>query len=211
MPSGSASPRCTSRGSSAARSTGCARSPRRPSPLVLRRDGEGAVAIGQPSHAWLSGQLARAWEGVEPREEVCLGAEQHDIGMAEWDLAPSLNEETGLPHSFMEMPLEVHLELWAHAARKLVRQSAYAALLVSMHGGALYEMRDFDRMSDADAAQVRAFLEERRAEQEALVAELGAPRDEVRRNQRLVWTWDFISLALCLDWAPATAERVPLG
>jgi hypothetical protein len=148
---------------------------------------------------------------IEPREEVCLAAEQHDVGMAEWDLAPSLNPETGLPHSFMEMPLEVHLELWSGAGRRLLRQSAYAALLVSMHGTALYEMRDLDRMSDRDAAAVRAFQDERRAEQEELMAELGAPRDQVRRNQRLVWTWDFMSLALCLDWPPATAERVPLG
>jgi hypothetical protein len=131
--------------------------------------------------------------------------------MAEWDLRPTLNADTGLPHSFMEMPLDLHLELWSGAARKLVRQSAYAALLVSMHGSALYEMRDLDRMDEADAAKVRAFLAERRAEQEALISELEADRDRLRRNQRLVWTWDFMSLALCLDWAPATAERVPLG
>ena len=168
------------------------------------------MAIGQPSHAWVSGQLARAWrDDLEPREEVCLAAEQHDIGMAEWDLRPTLNPETGLPHSFMEMPLDVHLELWSGAARKLLRQSAHAALLVSMHGTALYEMRDLDRMDDADAAKVRSFLEERRSEQRVLAAELGIGDQSV--NQRLVWTWDFMSLALCLDWPPATAERVPLG
>ena len=160
----------------------------------------------------MSGQLARAWgDTLEPREEVCLAAEQHDIGMAEWDLRPTLNPQTGLPHSFMEMPLDVHLELWSGAAPKLVRQSAYAALLVSMHGTALYEMRDLDRMDDAGAAKVRRFLAERRAEQARLIEELGADRERVARNQRLVWTWDFMSLALCLDWAPATAERVPLG
>ena len=170
------------------------------------------MAIGQPSHAWLSGQLARAWDGpLVPREEVCLAAEQHDVGMAEWDLAPTLNADTGLPHSFMEMPLDVHLELWSGAARRMLRQSAYAALLVSMHGTALYEMRDLDRMEADDAAAVRAFLAERRTEQDGLLTELGQTRAGVHGNQRLVWTWDFMSLALCLDWAPATAERVPLG
>ena len=170
------------------------------------------VAIGQPAHAWLSGQLARAWcDEIEPREEVCLAAEQHDVGMAEWDLRPTLNRETGLPHSFMEMPLDTHIELWTHAGEKLLRQSTYAALLVSMHGSALYEMRDLDRMSDRDAAEVRRFLAERRAEQDALLAGLGLGRADVRVNQQLVWTWDFMSLALCLDWAPTVAERVPLG
>jgi hypothetical protein len=180
--------------------------------LVLRRDGDGALAIGQPSHAWLSGQLARAWGGaIDRREETCLAAEQHDIGMAEWDLRPTLNRETGLPHSFMEMPLDTHLEIWSHAARKLMRQSSYAALLVSMHGTALYEMRDLDRMDAGDADKVRRFMAERREEQDALLAALGETRDGVSRNQRLVWTWDFMSLALCLDWPPSTAERVPLA
>jgi hypothetical protein len=144
------------------------------------------------------------------REETCLAAEQHDIGMAEWDLRPSLNPETGLPHSFMEMPLATHLELWANAGAKLVRQSAYAALLVSMHGTALYELRDLDRIEAAEADAVRAFLAERRAEQDRLLGELGLSREEVLPNQKLVWTWDFMSLALCLDWAPAETEGVRL-
>jgi len=128
--------------------------------------------------------------------------------MAEWDLRPTLNPDTGLPHSFMEMPLDVHLELWSAAAGKLVRQSAYAALLVSMHGTALYEMRDLERMEERDAGAVRRFLGERRAEQDALLGSLGLERDAVLRNQRLVWTLDWMSLALCLDWAPADGPDV---
>ena len=31
----------------------------------------------------------------------------------------------------------------------------------------------------------------------------------MERNQRLVWTWDAFSLALCLDWAPYTLRGVP--
>ena len=170
------------------------------------------LAIGQPSHAWLSGQLARGWSPApDPFEEVCLAAEQHDIGMAEWDLRPALNAETGLPQSFMEMDLDVHLALWSAAAGKLTRQSAYAALLVSMHGTALYEMRDLDRMEPEDADKVRRFFDERRAEQDELLAALGLERGAVRRNQRLIWTWDYMSLALCLNWAPTVARAVPLG
>ena len=29
------------------------------------------------------------------------------------------------------------------------------------------------------------------------------------RNSQLLWTWDYLSLALCLDWAPGTASDVP--
>lgn len=182
--------------------------------MVIRDDDGAALCIGQPSHAWISGQLARAWGNaefgaVEPWEEVCLAAEQHDIGMAEWDLRPTLNPDTGLPHSFVEMPLDAHLEVWSGAARKLVPQSRWAALLVSMHGLALYGMRDLDRMEPGDAARVRRFMAERRDEQARLIVSLNAERALVRRGQRQLWTWDFMSLALCLDWAPDAARRVP--
>src|ERR1700704_5035327 len=107
--------------------------------MLLRQDERGVLAIGQPSHAWVSGQLARAWGNeqfgaVAPYEEVCLAAEQHDIGMATWDLAPTFNPATGLPHSFVEMPVGTHLKLWSEGPRRLLAQSRYAALLASMHG-----------------------------------------------------------------------------
>jgi hypothetical protein len=69
-------------------------------------------------------------------------------------------------------------------------------------------MRDLDRMDPGDADKVRRFFAERRAEQDALLGALGLDREAVRRNQRLVWTWDWMSLALCLDWAPADGPDV---
>jgi uncharacterized protein DUF3891 len=176
------------------------------------------LAIGQPSHAWISGQLARAWGNarfgpLEPYEEVCLAAEQHDIGMAAWDLAPSRNPDTGLPHSFMQMPLAVHMELWRAAPPRLLRQSRYAALLVSRHGSRLYEARDASALADADAQAVRSFLNDGRRFQEQLLASLGSdPAAGERlyaRNSQLIWIWDFLSLALCLGWAPDAARNVP--
>ncbi|HEX2087936.1 MAG TPA: DUF3891 family protein, partial [Solirubrobacteraceae bacterium] len=118
---------------------------------------------------------------------------------------------TGRPHSFMEMPLAVHLALWSAAPQRLFTQSRYAALLVSLHGTALYERRDLTRMTGADADAVRAYLAGQRALQRRLAAEVGAGEEELRRNQRLVWTWDWLSLALCLDWAPASLEDLTLA
>ena len=84
--------------------------------MVLRRDAEGVLAVGQASHAWLCGQLARAWGNerfgaVVPLDEVALGAEQHDVGMARWDLDPVRNPQTGLPNSFMEMGAQANAGL----------------------------------------------------------------------------------------------------
>ncbi len=182
--------------------------------MLIRAEGAGVVAIGQASHAWLSGQLARAWgnerfRAPTPREEVCLAAEQHDVGMAEWDRAPEPDPDTGWPRSFMEMALEDHLRLWSAAPRKLLAQSRYAALLVSMHGAALYEHRDVSRLGPEDAAAVAGYLSSQRALQERLIDLLGADRAELSRNQRLLAAWDALSLALCLGWDPYTLEEVP--
>ena len=186
--------------------------------MLLRPDGDDVIAIGQPAHAWLSGQLARAWgDPVEPWEEVCLAAEQHDVGMAAWEQRPTLNPQTGLPRSFMELELDEHLEIWWSAAPLVIPQSRYAALLVSMHGTALYERRDLSRLEPADVARVRAFLDGQAELQARLLETLRAdPRtapvatDEiVRRNQRLVWRWDSLSLGLLLDWAPLELDPWP--
>jgi Protein of unknown function (DUF3891) len=190
--------------------------------VLLREDDRGVLAIGQASHAWISGQLARAWGNsrfgaLEPAEEVILAANQHDVGMALWDLEPTLNPATGLPHSFLEMPLGTHLGLWSAAPRRLLTQSRYAALLVSMHGRRLYELRDLEQLPAQDADAIRAYFDrERRFEDELLsslradpVAAAAATPELIRRNGQLIWTWDFLSLALCLDWAPATAHAVP--
>jgi len=182
--------------------------------VLLRRDGDHVVAIGQPAHAWISGQLARAWGNarfgaVEPYEDVCLAAEQHDAGMAPWEARPTLNDQTGLPRSFMELTLDEHLEIWWRAAPLVLPQSPYAALLVSMHGAALYERRNLDRLSAGEADRVRAFLGGQRELQERLLAGLGADRERVRRNQRLVWAWDSLSLGLLLGWSPFELEAVP--
>jgi Protein of unknown function (DUF3891) len=179
--------------------------------LLREEDGDAVVCIGQPAHAWLSGQMARAWaEPFEPWEDVCLAAEQHDVGMAEWDAEPELNRDTGRPMSFMEMPLATHLRLWRAAPEKALPQSAWAALLVSMHGTALYEMRNLSRMSPDDAQAVRDYIREQRAYQESLIGSLDADRERVARNQRLIWIWDFLSLGLCLRWDGRSIDGIEL-
>ncbi len=190
--------------------------------MVLRHDAAGVLAVGQASHAWLCGQLARAWGNarfgpVEPLDEVALGAEQHDVGMARWDLEPARHPETGLPKSFMEMGAKANAGLWSRGPERLVTQSRYAALLAVMHGRRLYEAFDLNSASAADAAAVTAFRRHASELEGSLLAALradpvSAPHatpERVARNSQLLWTWDLISLALLLDWAPRTLEAVP--
>ena len=176
--------------------------------MIVVEHEAGALCVGQAAHAWISGQLAREWgnerfAAPEPLHDVCLGAEQHDVGMAEWDLAPKLNPDSGLPASFLQMPLTTHLELWSAAPRKVVAQSPYAALLVSMHGHALYSRRDTTEPNAEDSGQVRRFLADQESFQADVLEHLGEDAERARRNQKLVWALDFLSLALFMrDWIP---------
>lgn len=180
--------------------------------MILRPDGDGLLAIGQASHAWLSGQLARAWvPRPEPFEEVCLGALQHDVGMAEWDLSPRRHPGSGAPVQFFELDRPTHLALWAEAPRKVLSQSRYAALLVSLHGTGLYE-RFPPRTDDPEIRRaVAEYLDGQRALQAELAAEVGATAEELERNQALLALWDGLSLALCQARLPYEAMGFTLA
>jgi hypothetical protein len=180
--------------------------------VLVRSEDDGTLVIGQLSHAWLSGQLAREWGNarfgaVAPREEIVLGAGQHDIGWAHVDLEPRLNYETGLPRSFLETTVEEHLAIWRDAPEVLLSQSAYAALVVSLHGAALSELRARNMPQDAPA--LRAHIGTERARQQELRALLGVSAGQSERVQRQMWTWDGLSLALCHGWPEFTAREVP--
>ena len=179
---------------------------------MLLREVDGAViAIGQASHAWVSGQLARAWHPrPEPYEGVCLAAEQHDVGMAQWDLTPTLNPATGRPTTFIELDLDTHVRLWSAAPARLLTQSRYAAVLVSLHGSRLYALRDLDAMDQAGADQIRDWEATQRVFRERLIAELGADPAVLRAQQALMWCWDSLSLGLLLGWETFTVEGITL-
>jgi hypothetical protein len=180
--------------------------------VLVREEAEGALVIGQLSHAWISGQLARAWGNdvvapPEPREPIALGAEQHDIGWAHTDLHPRLSSETGLPQSFLELALEDHLAIWRGAPERLLSQSAHAALVVSLHGRSLAELRAGARPEQA--AALAPLIAEELERQERLRDVLGLSAAALERIQRQMWTWDGLSLALCNGWRPFVAHEVP--
>lgn len=161
----------------------------------------GGVCVGQASHAWISGQLARAWAWPLDRpEEMALAAEQHDVGMAEHDLAPLHDPATGLPVPFTALPREVHLALWGQAPRRLLSQSLYAALGVSLHGSGLYERRAAREPAVAGDPAVATFVAGERALQDRLGALVGAGEGERERLRAALALWDALSLSLLLGW-----------
>jgi len=184
--------------------------------MLHRPDPAGTIAIGQPAHAWVSGQIARAWaEPFEPHEEVCLAADHHDIAWIGWERSPERDPETGLPYTFSGLPRLRRLELWSGAASLLLPQSRYAALLVSLHGTLLVERFPPEGGEDVQRALADYLQRERDFQVRVLDSLRGDPRygahatpEAVERNRELVFTWDGLSLALLHG---VTTERNAVG
>ncbi|MBD2725936.1 DUF3891 family protein [Nostoc sp. FACHB-892] len=170
----------------------------------------GVICITQPHHAWLSGQLARAWGNEQfgqflPKEEVSLAAEQHDIGWLRWEQQPTLNPQTGYPYKFTELATEVHIDIWSGAKQLALPLGRYATLLISLHGTGLYERFTNWQNSEKSARIVQDFFKNEYAFQNQIIELL--QKDEyyspyvmpevIERNKKLVATWDALSIILC--------------
>ena len=169
------------------------------------------LAISQPAHSWVSGQFARAWGNevfstFHPYEQVCYAAEEHDVGFLRWESAPTLNEATGLPHTFEDLPQEVHFEIWRTGITQLRPVCPYASLIVSLHFCNLCE-RFHSRLPEQDRSASGAFLKEQRDYQKAIRGSLQSDPllqealgdDFLAYHRDLIAIWDLFSLELCRD------------
>jgi len=183
---------------------------------------EGIVVISQPAHAWVAGQVARHWGNevfgkFEPEEDVYIAAALHDIGYLNWEQAPTLNPETGLPYSFLELPTDARLALWRKSIQGMMHYGRYPALLVSLHFTHLCERhRKFESRREFDLQ--KKFLHDQDELQRTLVTSLQndfyygpwAANENIERNARLVSVWDWISLSLCMGFSgERVIENVP--
>ncbi len=119
-----------------------------------------SLAISQLTHAWISGQILRAWN-ENLGETVLLAAEQHDVGWMDWETAPSFNPQTGRPHLFRDIGASVHAPMWIEGVQRALNAwGSHVALLISRHGGVIYRRYvDRHRISEADATAAQRFLD----------------------------------------------------
>lgn len=193
--------------------------------MLLRKERQSTIALPQVNHAWVSGQLARAWGNdtfavPAPREVVCLAAEQHDIGWADYDMYPDFDPVTGLPQEFHEASEATHTALWRDGVNRARVFGRFVALLVSLHADTLYHRHfDFKKADRETVALVRRFLEDQRAIQEEMLDSLQADatfsgmatQEAVEQNRLLIAALDAMSLAIC--WGvgqPVPIKSVPL-
>ena len=86
--------------------------------MIRREDNDDWILIPQVKHARLADELASAWIGFDnshllPMSKHLLPAiHSHDEGWIEWDEQPEMNSDTGVPRSFLEMPMSVSTDLW---------------------------------------------------------------------------------------------------
>lgn len=181
--------------------------------MLFREDASSGswLAVAQPAHAGVSGQLAAAWGNdafgrVDPREEMRLAAAIHDSGWIEWEQSPTFNPATGRPFSFMELPTAHHLRIWSATGRLLLPHGRYVALFASLHGTGLYErLHDYSRDTPEEIRAVKNYLASEKIFQDSLIASLRADpvfaphatAEAILRNRRLLAAWDALSLLLC--------------
>jgi hypothetical protein len=155
--------------------------------MLFRTQGPDVIAISQPMHAWVAGQLLKAWNEALA-EPVLLAAEQHDLGWLDWEVTPSFDETTGRPHLFRDIGASVHAPMWAAAVdRAQGAWGAHVALLISRHGGVIYRrFTTRHRLSEADGDAARHYLETQTPKERAWARALGFEEDRLARESALI-------------------------
>jgi hypothetical protein len=134
-----------------------------------------------------------------------------------FDDDPTLDPETGLPPSFMRMPLGAWLECWRWGPSLVAAESPYAGALVSLHGDHLLGYRRIDPGDEAGREAVAAYRDEQRrlrsrwltqAGREPRLGRLSDPT-AIERSRKLIEIWDAMSLAICMPRLPDSFEGVP--
>jgi hypothetical protein len=162
--------------------------------VLIRDDDDSWLAITQPAHAYLAGQIARHWQPALG-DDVALAVEQHDVAWWEWDREPPLFAEGRRAAAFYEAPIERRLEIWRDVSRHLDAQSPYAALLLSLHATNIHTRYL------APEHQPQELLDGARADQDALLALIpGATRAQAEREADVLFAIDALSLTLCNGW-----------
>jgi hypothetical protein len=162
------------------------------------------LAVSQPMHALVSGQMARAWGAPgfarpEPFEEIATGCAQHDVAWMGWEAAPTFDAATGRPTVFRGVGAKDHAPMWANGVRQAIASwGPWVGLLVSRHGSRIYaSYADRHRVNAEDAAAAETYEREQSALRRDLLALVGATEAQLEEAAALVAVTDALSLAAC--------------
>jgi hypothetical protein len=184
--------------------------------MLYRAEAGRTLAISQPAHAWISGQLMRRLD-VPLSEPLLLAGEQHDIGWLDWERAPSFDAGARRPPTFREVGAVVHAPMWtAGVEQALSAWGPHVALLISRHGGRIYRRFGLPHATAADAEAIQGYLAAQAPRETGWAAAAGLDDTELDRQSALIAFVDALSLAVCgalrlpadLDFGNAASLRV---
>lgn len=178
-------------------------------PMIRRPHNNGWLLIPQIEHARLAFDLARHWGNHNvrglPLPHILLPTiEHHDDGWAEWEQAPEVDPESGLPRDFMEMPAEQSTRIWTDSVEACARHYPLAGIWVSRHFCYLAEhMANSDSRSEPEKQRARDFLAQQEELQREWLRQLGEQNCMEEFSTHLDWglrllqAFDRFSLWLC--------------
>ena len=170
---------------------------------------ESWILIPQIEHAHLSGALAASWGDsslaeLQPLEEVIQAIRHHDDGWADWDAAPGIDPATGRPLSFVEMPLDVSIDIWRRSIYLACSRGYLAAHMVSNHFTELLQRAAPRWSHNPERFQAsRQFLDEQSEHREVWLAKWQAANPAARtrkmaaRALEYLQFFDALSLWFC--------------
>jgi hypothetical protein len=172
--------------------------------MIVRKEAEGLVLVGQTDHSRLVGQFAAHWGNArfaapEPYESVVRAAVYHDYGWLSYETNPVLTDAGETP-DFRQVGAK-QLASYQWCVDWLTGIDRYSGLIVSMHRTGLWRGR-YGTIAYPTAFNPRALG----AETEAFIKRHEAwQEDEQRRldpvqvwtNYRMLQVWDLLGLYFC--------------
>ena len=203
--------------------------------MLRQKTPDGWFLIRHPDHAALAGEFAAAWGNErfrppEPSADVIEGIRRHDDGWAARDVAPLITRAgkpsafgadlVGKYTAFEEIDLPDYLNVRGNAMEIVVKDNAYAAILISMHTCNLLTVHaDRSTIRPAELPLLDTFVarqQQRQLELRALASGTGRFRDEdltverLTEHFRLLQACDNMSLLSCVDFDGPASLLHPL-
>jgi len=166
--------------------------------MLVRAEGERLRLVTQPDHASFAAELLSLFRLPElvshPRRRDLLRATRlHDNGWRELDAAPPVDPGTGLPHTFIDLPPSLRLEVWDRGTGRYADADPYAALLTTEHALSLFA-------GESERPGWRELLPRLAERRDELLPRCGLERSELAADYRWLDLADRLSLVACNAW-----------
>ena len=181
------------------------RSPR----MIVRREGRRLRLVTQSDHAAFAGDLLALFRlpeiaGHPRRADLLRAVRLHDNGWRELDASPPVDAASGLPHSFLDLPRPLRLEVWERGTARYVESDPYTALLTTEHALTVFA-------GEAGAEGWRELLPRLADRRRELLSHCGLDSRQLAADYRFLDLADRLSLAVCNGWSEPFARHGVAG